>query len=106
MTSKQEKTILDAVGKGLKDAKPRPAVDKVLTARLTGKWTHYAQILLAYSPKEFGIVYVNLDKPSEPTVKIHGPETKQGKFATAKELRRLAKAEKRVAGKAKIAAKS
>jgi hypothetical protein len=57
-----------------------------------------------YSPKEFGIGYVNMDKPSEPTVKIHDAKSKAGKFATAKELRRLAKAEKRLAQKVKAEA--
>ena len=71
----------------------------MLVARLTGKWTHYAQVLLAYTPKEYGIAYVNLEKPSEPKVKIHDAASKAGRFATAKELKRLAKDEKRLASK-------
>jgi hypothetical protein len=94
---------MDAIGEAIKGLKPRPAVDRVLTARLTGKWTHYAQVLLAYSPTQFGIAYLNLDKPSEPKVKVHDAESKAGRFATAKELKRLAKAEKKLERKAKAA---
>jgi hypothetical protein len=100
MTPKLTEKVMDAIGDAIKGMKPRPAVDRVLTARLTGKWTHYAQVLLAYSPTEYGIAYVNLDKPSEPNVKVHDAKSKAGKFATAKEVKRLAKAEKRLARKA------
>lgn len=99
MTQGMKEKMLDTIGKALKNVKPRPAVDRILTARLTGKWTHYAQALLAYSPTEFGIAYVNMDKPSEPTVKIHDAASKQGRFATAKELKRLAREEKALAKK-------
>lgn len=102
-STKAEK-LLDAVSKALKDVKPRPAVDRILTARTTGKWTHYAQVLLAYSPAEFGIAYVNMDKPSEPKVKIHDAKSKAGRFVTAKELRRLKKAEKALARQQKASA--
>ena len=62
-------------------------------------------MLLAYTPKEFGVAYINLDK--EPKVKIHDGASKAGKFATAKELKRLAKAEKRLAkAEAKTASKN
>ena len=105
LTPKLNESVMKAIQAALKDAKPRPAVDRILTARLTGKWTHYVQVLLAYSPTEFGIAYVNLDKPSEPAVKIHGAGSKAGKFATAKELKRLAKAEKRLERKAKATKK-
>lgn len=101
MTPKLNERVMDAIGEAIKGLKPRPTVDRVLTARLAGKWTHYAQVLLAYSPTEFGIAYVNLDKPSEPKVKFHDAASKAGKFATAKELKRLAKAEKRLAQKVK-----
>jgi len=100
MTPKLSEKVMDAIGEALKRLKPRPVVDRVLTARLTGKWTHYAQVLLAYTSKEYGIAYVNLDKPNEPKVKIHDAQSKAGKFATAKELKRLAKAEKRLERKA------
>jgi hypothetical protein len=106
MTPKLNVRVMDAIGDVIKGLKPRPAVDRVLTARLTGKWTHYAQVLLAYSPTEFGIAYVNLDKPSEPKVKVHDAASKAGKFATAKELKRSAKAEKRLERKAKATKKS
>jgi hypothetical protein len=104
MTPKLNERVLDAIGEAVKGLKPRPAVDRVLRARLTGKWTHYAQVLLAYSLTEYGIAYVNLDKPSEPKVKVHNAASKAGKFATAKELKRLAKAEKRLAQKIKAEA--
>jgi len=100
MTPKLTEKVMDAIGEAIKGIKPRPAVDRVLTARLTGKWTHYVQVLLGYSPTEYGIAYVNLDKPSEPKVKMHDAKSKAGRFATAKEVKRLAKAEKRLARKA------
>jgi hypothetical protein len=103
MTPKLEGRVLDAIGEAIKGLKPRPVVDRVLAARVTGKWGHYAQVLLVYSPTEFGVAYVNLNKPSEPAVKIHEAGSKAGKFATAKELKRLAKAEKKLERKAKAA---
>jgi hypothetical protein len=106
MTPKQDTQIKDAIGKALKGLTPRPAVDRVLVARLTRKWTHYVQVLLAYSPTEYGLAYINLDKPSEPKVKVHDAASKAGRFATAKELKRLAKAEKKLERKTKIAKKS
>ena len=105
MTPKLNEKVMDAIGTAIKVLKPRPAVDRVLTARLTGMWTHYAQVLLAYSPTEYGLAYVNLDKPSEPKVKIHDSKSKAGRFATAKELRKLAKDEKRLARKSKAEVK-
>jgi hypothetical protein len=105
MTPKLNEKVMDAIGDATKGLKPKPAVDRVLTSRLSGKWTHYAQVLLAFSPTEFGLAYVNLDKPSEPKVKIHDAASKAGRFATAKELKRLAKAEKRLERKAKKAVK-
>ena len=104
MTPKLNERVMDAIGEAIKGLKPRPAMDRVLTARLTGKWTHYAQVLLTFSPTEYGIAYVNLDKPSEPKVTVHDAASKAGKFATAKELKRLAKAEKRLAQKVKAEA--
>jgi hypothetical protein len=104
LTPKLNESVMKAIQAVLKDARPRPAVDRVLTARLTGKWTRYAQVLLAYSPTEFGIAYVNLDKPSEPKVKVHDAASKAGRFATATELKRLAKAEKRLAQNVKAEA--
>jgi hypothetical protein len=104
MTPKLNERVMNVIGGTVKGLKPRPAVDRILTARLTGKWTHYAQVLLAYSPTEFGIAYVNLDKPSEPQIKIHDAASKAGKFATAKELKRLEKAEKQLARKVKAEA--
>jgi hypothetical protein len=106
MTPKLNERVMDAIAEAIKGLKPRPVVDRVLTARVSGKWSHYAQVLLTYSPTEFGIAYVNLNKPSEPTVKIHEAGSKAGKFVTAKEMKRLAKAEKRLERKAKAAAKA
>jgi hypothetical protein len=99
LTPKLNENVMDAISEALKGLKPRPAVDRVLTARLTGKWGHYAQVLLTYSPSEFGVAYVNLAKPSEPKVTIHAAESKGGKHATAKELKRLKRIEKREAAK-------
>jgi len=106
MTPKLSEKVMDAIGEALKGLKPRPAVDRVSTTRLTGEWTRYVQVLLAYTPKEYGIAYVNLDTPSQPKVKIHDAQSKAGRFATAKELKRLAKAEKRLECKAKAEAKA
>src|SRR5579871_3395873 len=55
LTPKLNENVMDAIAEALKSLKPRPAVDRVLTARLTGKRAHYCQILLAYSPSEFGV---------------------------------------------------
>jgi len=100
LTPKLNENVMDAIAEALKSLKPRPAVDRVLTARLTGKRAHYCQILLAYSPSEFGVAYVNLSKPSEPKVTIHDPQSKGGRHATAKELTRLKRIEKAVERKA------
>jgi hypothetical protein len=82
--------VMAAIAEALKDLKPRPAVDRVLTARLSGKWQHYCQVLLTYSPDTYGLAYVNLTKPSEPKVKIHDAESRGGKAISGKEIKRLA----------------
>ena len=105
LTPKLNENVMDAIAEALKHLKPRPAVERVLTARLTGKWAHYCQVLLAYSPSEFGLAYVNLTKPSEPKVTIHDAQSKGGKFATAKEIKRLKRQEKALAAKAAKEAK-
>lgn len=95
LTPKLQENVMAAIAEAIKGMKPRPAVDRILAARTTGKWGHYCQVLLAYSPSEFGVAYVNLAKPSDPKVKIHDAESKGGKHATAKELKRLKRIEKR-----------
>jgi hypothetical protein len=100
-----QKKVQAAIQAALKETKPRPAVDRVLTVRATGKWTHYAQLLLAYGPGSFGVLYVNLDTSAADKetglfkTLVHGPESKAGKHISAKELRREAKAEKALARK-------
>ena len=106
LTPKLNENVMDAISEALKGLKPRPAVDRVLTARLTGKWAHYAQVLLAYAPDSYGLAYVNLTKPSEPKVTIHDSQSKGGKHATAKELKRLKRIEKALAAKAAREAKA
>jgi hypothetical protein len=48
LTPKLNENVMEAISEALKGLKPRPAVDRVLTARLTGKWGHYCQVLLKY----------------------------------------------------------
>ena len=97
LTPALEEKVEKALQQALKDVKPRPAVDRVVGIRLTGRYTHYVQYLLAYTPKTFGVAYVNINKPSEPQVKINDPSSSSGKLWTGKELRRLARQEKKLA---------
>jgi hypothetical protein len=82
-----------AIQAALKDAKPRPAVDRLLTARVTGKWAHYCQFLTEYKPGEFGVIYVGLP---ELKVTVHGPEARSSKVWGGKERRRRASQEVRM----------
>lgn len=97
LTPALKEKVEKALQQALKDAKPRPAVDRIVGIRLTGKYTHYVQFLLAYTPKTFGVAYVNINKPSEPQVKVNDPSTSSGKLWTGKELRRLVREEKKLA---------
>ena len=106
LTPKLNKQVMDAIADAIKGLRPRPAVDRVLAARTTGKWAHYCQVLLAYSPSEYGLAYVNLTKPSEPKVTIHDAQSKGGKFVTAREIKRLKRQEKALAAKADREAKA
>jgi hypothetical protein len=99
LTPKLNEQVMDAIAEAIKGLKPRPAVDRVITARLTGKWTHYVQVLLTYTPDTYGLAYCNIDKRSDIKVKIHDGESKAGKFISGKELRRLKGIEKREAAK-------
>jgi predicted transcriptional regulator len=94
LTPKLNEQVMDAISEAIKEIRPRPAVDRILTARVTGKWTHYVQVLLAYTPDTFGLAYCNIDKPSAIKVKVHDADSKCGRHATAKELRRLKRIEK------------
>jgi hypothetical protein len=44
-TPAMQKKVEAAVQVALKEVKPRPAVERVLTVLATGNWTHYAQLL-------------------------------------------------------------
>ena len=96
LTPALKEKVEKALQQALKDAKPRPAVERIIGARITGKYTHYVQYLLAYTPKTFGVAYVNINKPSEPTVKISDPSSASGKLWTRKELVKLAREEKKL----------
>jgi hypothetical protein len=100
LTPKLNEKVMEAIAEAIKGLKPRPAVDRVLTARLTGKWMHYCQVLLTYSPDTYGLAYVNLSKPSEPKVTIHDAESRGGKAISGKEIKRLKRQEKALAAKA------
>ena len=56
LTPALEKKVMEAIQAALKDAKPRPAVDRLLAARTSGKWKHYLQFLTEYGPNSFGVV--------------------------------------------------
>jgi hypothetical protein len=86
LKEKVEKVIQAA----LKDVKPRPAVDRLLAARVTGKYAHYCQFLTEYKPGEFGVIYVGLP---ELKVKIHEPGSRSAKIAARKETIRRRKLE-------------
>lgn len=89
-----------AIHAALKDAKPRPAVDRLVAARITGKWAHYCQFLTEYGPGEFGCIYVSLP---ELNVKIHEAGSKGAKRVARMETKRRARQERVEARKAKAA---
>jgi hypothetical protein len=99
LKAKVEKAIQAA----LKDVKPRPAVDRLLTARVTGKWKHYCQYLTEYKPGEFGVIYVGLP---ELKVKVHEPGSRSAKIAARKEVKRLARQERQLERAKKAEAKA
>ncbi len=106
-----QKKVQEAIHAAIKELKPtRPSVDRVLTSRTTGKYIHYAQILLTFAPGSHGLVYINLQTTDEETgllkTKVHGPDTRPGKLITAKEERRLKKAEKALVRKQEKEAKA
>jgi hypothetical protein len=90
LKAKVEKAIQAA----LKDMKPRPAVDRLLTARVTGKWKHYCQYLTEYKPGEFGVIYVGLP---ELKVKVHEPGSRSAKIAARKEIKHRRRQEAKLA---------
>ncbi|HET6145181.1 MAG TPA: hypothetical protein VFE02_16850 [Candidatus Acidoferrales bacterium] len=98
-----QKKVEEAIRTATKEFNPRPAVDRVLIARTSGKYIHYAQILLTFAPGSHGLLYINLQTTDEKTgllkTKVHGPETRTGKLITAKEEKRLKRAEKALARK-------
>jgi hypothetical protein len=94
LTPALEKKVTEAIQAALKDVKPRPAVDRLLAARTSGKWKHYCQFLTEYKPGEFGVIYVGLP---ELKVKVHEPGSRSAKIATRKEVIRRRKLETKLA---------
>lgn len=105
-----QKKVEEAIHAAIKELKPRPSVDRVLIARTSGEYVHYAQVLLTFAPGSHGLVYINLQTTDEETgllkTKVHGPDTRPGKLITVKEERRLKKAEKALARKQEKEAKA
>ncbi len=94
LTPALKEKVEKAIQAALKDVKPRPAVDRLLTARVTGKYAHYCQYLTEYKPGEFGVIYVGLP---ELKVKVHEPGSRSGKLAARKETIRRRRQETKVA---------
>ncbi|MGB8789314.1 MAG: hypothetical protein WCC98_16750 [Candidatus Acidiferrales bacterium] len=90
LTPALKEKVEKAIQAALKDVKPRPAVDRLLTARVTGKWAHYCQYLTEYKPGEFGVIYVGLP---ELKVTVHEPGSRSAKIAARKETIRRRKQE-------------
>jgi hypothetical protein len=98
LTPALEKKVMEAIQVALKEVKPRPAVDRLLTVRTSGKWKHYCQFLTEYKPGEFGVIYVGLP---EFRVKIHEPGSRSAKIAARRETIRRRKLETKLAKAAK-----
>lgn len=98
LTPSLDKKVTEAIQAALKDVKPRPAVDRLLAARTSGKWKHYVQLLTEYGPNSFGVIYVGLP---ELKVKIHEPGSRSAKIAARKETIRRRKLETKLAKAAK-----
>ena len=73
LTPALKEKVEKAIQAALKDVKPRPAVDRCVAARTTGKWAHYCQYLTEYAPGKFGVIYVGLP---DLKVKIHEAGTR------------------------------
>jgi hypothetical protein len=94
LTPKLNESVMKAIQAALKDVKPRPAVDRLLAARVTGKWAHYCQFLTEYKPGVFGVIYVGLP---ELKVTVHEPDSRSAKIAARKETIRRRKQETKLA---------
>ena len=94
LTPKLSERVMVAIQAALKEVKPRPAVDRLLTARVTGEYAHYCQYLTEYKSGEFGVIYVGLP---ELKVKIHEPGSRSAKVAARKETIRRRKQETKLA---------
>jgi hypothetical protein len=90
LTPALNEKVMKAVEAALRDVKPRPAVDRLVAARVSGKWSHYAQFLSEYGPNQFGVIYVALP---ELKVTVHGPEDRSSKVWSGREKRRRARQE-------------
>jgi hypothetical protein len=98
LTPKLSEKVMDAIRAALKDVKPRPAVDRLLATRMSGKWKHYCQYLSEYKPGEFAVIYVGLP---ELKVTVHEPGSRSAKIAVRKETIRRRKQETKLAKAAK-----
>ena len=99
LTPALKERVEKAIQATLKDMEPRPAVDRLLTARVTGKLAHYCQFLTEYRPGEFGVIYVGLP---DLKVKIHEPGSRSAKIAARKETIRRRKLETKLAKAAAV----
>jgi hypothetical protein len=78
LTPALKEKVGKAIQAALKDVKPRPAVDRLLTARVTGKYSPHCQYLTEYKPGEFGVIYVALP---ELKANIREPGSRSAKIA-------------------------
>jgi hypothetical protein len=93
LTPALNEKVMKAVQAALKEAKPRPAIDRLVAARTTGKWARYCQFLTEYEPNVFGVIYVSLP---ELKVTVHGPDSRSGKVWGGRERRKRARQEARL----------
>jgi hypothetical protein len=93
LAPKLNEKVMAAIQIALKDAKPRPAVDRLVAARTTGKYARYCQFLTEYGPNIFGVIYVGLP---ELKVTVHGPEDRSSKVWAGRERRRRSRQEARL----------
>ncbi len=94
LTPALQEKVEKAIQAALRDVKPRPVVDRLVAARVTGKkWVKYCQFLTEYGPNIFGIIYVGLP---ELKVTVHGPDARSSKVWAGKERRRRARQEARL----------
>lgn len=90
LTAALNEKVTKAIQEALKEVKPRPAVDRLVAARVTGKWAHYCQFLTEYEPGKFGVIYVGLPGFK---VTVHKPGSKGAQRVARLEVIRRRKQE-------------